>query len=273
MSAPSWTRDSVPVLMYHDITDDAGAVPQTHRGYTLATACFLEQLHALADLSIRGLKLEDVLPRHEMTKAIEHPACVLTFDDGHESNYTTAMRSLQDAGFRATFFITVGWVGSSPYMTWEQIRTLAGQGMEIGSHSMTHRPPATLKLAELRAEMRDSKKALEDRLGRPVLSASSPTGFFNPSLPSVCREVGYRALCLSRIGLWRECDDPYAVPRIPVKRGMSLADFRRLVLGDPHLLSGLRRRQVLRDALKRYLGVDRYLRLRRCLLPRRLGPP
>jgi peptidoglycan/xylan/chitin deacetylase (PgdA/CDA1 family) len=265
MTAPSRRRSPVPVLMYHDIVETSGAAPEAYRRYMVTVTRFEEQLRTLADLGIPGTRLDDHLGGQDAAHGAAR-TCVITFDDGHESNYTRALPLLRQYGFKATFFLTVGWVGTASYLTWGQVKELAAAGMEIGSHSMTHRAPAKLSLTELRSEMQDSKKILEDRLGLPVVTASSPTGFYNPAMIPVAREAGYRALCFGRIGLWKDPSLFFAVPRVPIKFGMSAARLRRIALGDPLTIALLRGQQIVRDGLKTTLGINRYLRFRRTML-------
>jgi len=261
---------NVPVFMYHDLAEGGADVPAGHRPYVLPADHFREHLGSLAALGLPAERLDACLSG--TNHAADHARCVITFDDGHLSNLTVAVPLLIEAGFRATFFITAGWMGKAPYLSWPQVRTLADAGMEIGSHSMTHRPPASLTLEELHREMNDSRRLIEDRIGRPVRTASAPTGFFHSALPQVTRDCGYQALCYSRIGLWRPDADPFQIPRVPVKQGIETATFRRLAVGDLDLVRQLRRRQALRGAFKRILGVRGYLGVRRLLLGRRPKP-
>jgi peptidoglycan/xylan/chitin deacetylase (PgdA/CDA1 family) len=254
----------LPVLMYHDLTEQPGPVFGEHGPYVLPATSFRQQLRTLADLGFIGTRLDALLD--PASRPARGRCCVLTFDDGHESNCALALPLLLEAGFSATFYVTAGWIGRPPYMSWEQLKEVAAAGMEIGSHSLTHRPPASLTPAELRTEMADSRKLLEDRLGRAVLSASSPTGFFNPRMPLIVREIGYRALCIGRIALWRDLDDPYCIPRIPVKQATGPGDFRRMILGDAWLIGRMRGSQMTRNGLKKALGVTRYQRVREWLL-------
>ncbi|MBI4241873.1 MAG: polysaccharide deacetylase family protein [Candidatus Rokubacteria bacterium] len=260
----------VPVLMYHDLVDAPRESPAAHRPYVVPVGAFREQLRLLKEVGVVGRRLDDLLDSRP-GPAGSARTCVLTFDDGHESNFTLALPLLLEAGFRATFYVTVGWIGRPPYMAWEQIKALAAAGMEIGSHSLTHRPPATLQRADLQIEMAESKKRLEDRLGLSVVSASSPTGFFNSEMIPVVQALGYRGLCTGRIALWRHPLERFRIPRIPVKLRTTPAEFGRMVLGDRWLLWRLRGEQIVRDGLKAALGVEGYSRLRRTLL-RLVGP-
>src|SRR5438445_7389547 len=162
------SRPLLPVLMYHDLLGPSVPFPGSHEPHTPTTAAFRAQLVTLLDLRMAVTRLDSHLASSAGTGAVP-PACVMTFDDGHESNLALALPLLQEFGSRATFFVTVDWIGTSGYLTWPQVRTLADAGMEIGSHSMTHRPPSTLSSAELSVELRESKMRIEDRVGRPVL--------------------------------------------------------------------------------------------------------
>jgi len=256
----------LPVLMYHDLAERPADVPAEHRPYVVEVRRFREQLRILSEAGLSGTRLDARLD----ASADPTRPCVITFDDGHESNCSEALPLLKEAGFSATFFVTAGWVGRAPYMSWKQLRDLAAAGMEIGSHSMTHRPPAALTPAQLRSEMVDSRKLLEDRLGVSVLTASSPTGFFNPDMIPVVEEAGYRGLCIGRIALWKTPAERFRIPRLPIKLSTSDAAFLRLVLGHPGFLAWVRGKQLARDGLKAALGVEGYSRLRRRLL--RLAP-
>jgi hypothetical protein len=173
------------------------------------------------------------------------------------------MPLLRESELSATFFVTVGRVGEVGYMSWEEIRALHKAGMEIGSHTLTHRPPTLLNDAELRYELTESKKRLEDRVGAAVESISSPTGFFNARMSDLAGEVGYLAVCCGRIALVMEDESLMALPRIPIKPSVSDSQFQRILSQDRWYLGTLRAKQMIRNGLKRVLGVEAYLAVRR----------
>jgi peptidoglycan/xylan/chitin deacetylase (PgdA/CDA1 family) len=191
---------------------------------------------------------------------------VITFDDGHVSNHELALPILLEHGLKATFFVTAGAVGKSGTMGWEQIRSLHNAGMEIGSHTLTHRPPATLSDDELRYELRESRRILENGLGAPVTSISSPTGFFNPRMRAIARETGYRSLSFGQIGLACESGDPFSLNRVVVKCTTSQSEFEALLRFDQRTIGRLRQKQRVRSFARKALGVRTYLRVRRLLI-------
>ena len=82
------------------------------------------------------------------------------------------MLELLDAhGVRGTFFV-LGWVAKhQPAL----VRELASAGHEVASHGWGHERVTTLSPAEFRASVRDSKRALEDLSGAPVLGYRAPS--------------------------------------------------------------------------------------------------
>jgi peptidoglycan/xylan/chitin deacetylase (PgdA/CDA1 family) len=248
------------MLMYHDLSDNPAGITPEHRPYVLDTPAFCRQMEAVM---ASGLPVLTVAQWG--TRCHPEGALVLTFDDGHVSNHDIALPLLYERRLTATFFITVGLIGTGATMDWQQIRALHAAGMEIGSHTLTHRPPSTLNDAELRHELLASKRILEDGLGTPVTSISSPTGFFNPRMSVIAQEVGYRALCYGQAGLVADAGQPFALNRVAVKYTMQQDEFEALLRFESRLLRRLRRQQRVRDMARKTLGVNAYLRLRRML--------
>jgi peptidoglycan/xylan/chitin deacetylase (PgdA/CDA1 family) len=83
---------------------------------------------------------------------------------------------------------------SSQLMTWEQIIEVSQNGIAIGSHTHTHRVLATLDEDQQQWELRESKAALERRLGLPVRTLAYPAGRngnFTGASERIAEECGY----------------------------------------------------------------------------------
>lgn len=250
------------ILMYHDVAESLTGVTPAHRPYVLEPAVFRRQMKLAAGGSLVSLTVTDWVGRGNVVPR----ALAITFDDGHVSNHDFALPILAEYGLKATFFVTAGCIGKGQTMTWSQVRALHGAGMEIGSHTLTHRPPSTLSDRELRYELSESRRVLEDGLGAAVRSISSPTGFFNPHMRDIARDVGYTALCFGRVGLADAAGDPFALNRVAVKRGLSETGFRALLDFDRGILRRMRLRQWALERARALMSVDAYLRLRRALM-------
>jgi peptidoglycan/xylan/chitin deacetylase (PgdA/CDA1 family) len=249
------------VLMYHDLGTDVQSVTREHLPYVLSVATFRRQLEQVRAVGLPMLKVNEWCSTVKPSRAV-----VMTFDDGDISNYTLALPMLQEFGFKATFFVTAGFIGQPGTMSWQQIRALHEAGMEIGSHTLTHRPPSTLTAGELRYELTESRRTLEDGLGAAVTSISSPTGFFNPRMREIAKEVGYRAVCFGRIGLAPDRGDSFSLNRVAVKRMINEKQFDDLLKFNQHTIAILRMQQAIRDLARHWLGVGGYLRARSILL-------
>ncbi len=99
----------------------------------------------------------------------------ITFDDGHVSNYEIALPALAARNLTATFFLTVGWMGSrSGYMDWNQIKALHNTGQRIGAHGWSHTLLTHCDDNALITELSTARLTLEDKLGSAITTMSLP---------------------------------------------------------------------------------------------------
>jgi peptidoglycan/xylan/chitin deacetylase (PgdA/CDA1 family) len=117
-------------------------------------------------------------------------------------------------------------------MTWDDIRALAAAGMDIESHTRTHRVLETLDADQLRAELVGSRRDLEARLGRPIRAIAYPVGRQPPLwVRSAVAEAGYRIGLTNATGVntvWpaaMNLVDPLDLRRISTERSHSDAQF------------------------------------------------
>lgn len=114
-------------------------------------------------------------------------AVALTYDDGpHEKLTPQLMRTLKEAGAKATFFLLGVQVELYP----EIAKALVAEGFELGNHSWSHRDMTKMTEAQIRDEVRRTQDAIEQATGvRPKLFRP-PYGNINDRVFSVLREEG-----------------------------------------------------------------------------------
>jgi polysaccharide deacetylase family protein (PEP-CTERM system associated) len=78
---------------------------------------------------------------------------------------------LERHGAKGTFFV-LGWVAEHNPAS---VRLIASKGHEIASHGYWHRRIPTMSPAEFRADVRDSKRLLEDVAGQAILGFRAPS--------------------------------------------------------------------------------------------------
>ena len=259
-----------PIFCYHDLVDTADELPAiapAHRPYVLTRPQFVAHLAALAAGTVGAS------PRRPSTVAevLDAPApgrFVLSFDDGHVSSYSKIFPLLAERGWPGTFFVVAGWVGTRNALTWEQLRAMADAGMEIGSHSLTHPFLHGLSPAEIRREFGDSKRMLEDGIGRAVEVASLPRGSAAPGTAAIIADLGYRAFCTSAPGLVSRATDPFDAPRIAIKWRTSAAFVARVLAGRSLTLARLHLSFVVKRFGKELIGAERWRRVRGAVIAR-----
>ncbi len=231
-------RPVAPILMYHQIagppeTSDRLAVPPG------AFAAQLAHLYAAGFTTLTASALAAAVS--DGTGALPARPVVLTFDDGFADFHREALPLLRRYGFTATVFVTTGWIqdagpwsaGSRPgqMLTWGQIRESAAAGVEIAAHSHRHPQLDQLTDADLRRELHDSKALLEDGLGRPVPGLAYPFGYSSTRVRRAARAAGHQYACAVGNMIAGPAWDPFAVPRLTIRRSTGLRSFDHIVHG------------------------------------------
>jgi peptidoglycan/xylan/chitin deacetylase (PgdA/CDA1 family) len=83
----------------------------------------------------------------------------------------------------------------TPFMNWEQVISLHKEGLELGSHTVTHDALPTIKdRVQLQAELNESKKIIEEKIEAPVNVLAFPNGSYNEGINKLAFEAGYEFL-------------------------------------------------------------------------------
>ncbi len=104
-------------------------------------------------------------------------------------------------------------------MSWEQVRSLACAGHEIGSHSVSHEILPSLDDATLARELHDSRAILERELGRPVTSLCYPNGDYDARTTALAAEAGYACAVTTQCGTNRWGERPFELKRWFIHEG------------------------------------------------------
>ncbi|MEW6517483.1 MAG: polysaccharide deacetylase family protein [candidate division FCPU426 bacterium] len=236
---------NLPILMYHHLLLDQ---PQDQLGVTLDA--FARQVRWLAGSGFHSVSLGRVAAACAGGAPLPKRPVVITFDDAYQASLERAQSVLSGVGFAATAFAVSSAVGKNNF--WDdgrvpcadagQLRRLAGQGWEIGSHSRTHAHLPRLDDPALAGEIQGSRQDLEQMLGAPVLSFSYPFGEWDRRVRDAVAGAGYWTACATSPQTASVTADLLALRRVYVKAGDSLAAFRRKVSGWYLWYRGWRRR-------------------------------
>ncbi len=251
----------VAVLMYHAVTDGRSSAAGADPHYTVTRTCFLAQLDLIRARDLRAASCASILAGGDSARS----TVALTFDDGHESNFAAA-EAIVERAMGADLFVNPGLVGKAGLLSWSALRELAGAGISIQSHGMTHRYLDDLDDTEVDNELRSSRAEIADRIGIAPTLFAPPGGRFRHGFLLHARDAGYRAVCSSRPGVWRADRDAPEIPRFAMLATTGEAQFRRWLACEPREVRKQRIRYDLLRLAKRSLGNRGYERLRGALL-------
>ena len=239
--------------MYHGLYsgEDTSRIDAEDLPYAVSTSHFVQQLDRLQS---KRVGLIDA-------KSGELPDVVITFDDGHISNFDLAMPLLAERGLNAYIFVTGDFVGQRPHFCHPtHLEQMAQAGMEIGSHGMTHQFFDDLNDEMAECELRQSMQQLTDQCGQAVQSISYPGGRYNKRTLEISRGAGYAQLFGSEVGTLKQSDLTAIPPlkRVAIRRGTTLHEFDRIINADGAYFAVAQTKHKAKTLVKRTLGNRLY---------------
>jgi peptidoglycan/xylan/chitin deacetylase (PgdA/CDA1 family) len=180
---------------------------------------FRKQMDFLRKNDYNVVSLKELVSLIKSGRTIPRNTVTITFDDGYENNYDCAYPVLRMYRIPATIFITAENMGKEGFLTWQQVREMAENGVDIGSHGMTDVIFTEIKDKErLKNEIFKSKELIEGRIGKKVNFISYPLGQFNENIIDMVKDAGYLGACATNPGGDYPAHDPYALKRIRISR-------------------------------------------------------
>lgn len=138
-SSASAAADTLPILMYHDLTIDENDTDSM----TVTDERFRLDMEFLQEFGFTPLLSEDLLAIRQGSAAMPEKPVVITFDDGYRANYDIAYPILQQTGMRAIIAVVAHNIRTAEQdspartsLTWEELREMVSTGtVEVGSHT------------------------------------------------------------------------------------------------------------------------------------------
>ena len=209
---------STPILMYHYVNEEPGSL-------SVSPENFRKQMRYLKERGYQVISMDDFVRAKNSGRKLPFNWVVITFDDGRDDNYENAYPVLKEYGFPATIFIISQLVDKEPYLTWEQVREMSQNGIDFGSHTRHHRYLPDLPEDELRNEIFNSKKDIEDVLNKQINHFCYPSGGFTKLSKELMREAGYLSATTTNRGAYRDNKDLYELNRIKITNSDAVRPF------------------------------------------------
>lgn len=217
---------SAVVLMYHRFGESG--IPSTN----IRAEQFERHLEKLAKGGFHVAPLEEIAEAIKATRPLPPKTVAITVDDAYASALHVAWPLLKARGWSMTIFVATEAVdrGTRGYLTWDQLRELAKEGVTIGAHSEAHGHMAKLSAAEAEADMRRSNARFQAELGFVPKLFAYPYGEASTATIAAARKV-YEAAFGQHSGVADASDDAWYLPRFALNERYGDDDRFRVLVG------------------------------------------
>lgn len=245
LAQPAAAASSAVVLMYHRFDEP------THQNSSVSAENFDAQLAELGAGGYTVLPVPEIVAALKAGQPLPERTVGITVDDAYLSVYEIAWPRLKAAGFPLTLFVAPGPVDERRrgYMSWDQIRELAADGVTIGHHTMWHRRLHRYSPERVVREIEEASLRYEAELGlKPELFAY-PYGEYSLPVRQAAVDAGFTAAFSQHSGAIHGGGDFFTLPRFPVADSFTdMARFRLVVNALPLPVTGL----IPRDPILRH---------------------
>ena len=227
---PSRTR-VVPILMYHRIKVVTASTPALTRRLTVHPAVFARQMRWLKGHGYNTITQRRLFDALMCGRPLPRRPVLITFDDGYRDTFTQAAPVLAQLGLQATAYVISGRIssGDASFLTWDQLRRLENRGVEIGSHTDSHRALTSLSDSQALAELVRSRQTLERRLGHRVPWLAYPIGAYDSRIERLARRAGYLLAVTTQEGSRQSAQDALTLPRRRISDSTGVRGLARIL--------------------------------------------
>lgn len=227
---------NIPILVYHNFN------PTKPGSMNLTPQRFEDQIKWLKENGYTVIPLKEAVEYLQGSRAdLPAKAVVITADDGWQSAYTYMAPLVRKYNIPVTLFIYPETISSGKNaMTWDELKELQHSGLfDIQGHTLWHpnfkqekRHMSSAAYEKfVTAQLVNSKKILEDKLGKKITLLAWPFGIYDPYLEQQADKAGYTMAFSIDARTANKNYKPMAQPRFMIIQGQSMKTFEAIVKG------------------------------------------
>ncbi len=220
-----FTSVAAVILQYHHVSDD------TPVSTSISPAQFEKHLQYLKDNGFIVVPLSEVIEGVKNQQALVDKRVVITFDDAYLDVLEQAKPLLDKFSFPYSIFVNPGIINreqknkSSRYLSWQQLRGLANEGVIMGNHGLEHNSLIRIpsELSEQQWLMQQGKlllaaeKMIKEHTGQSWRYYAYPYGEYSPAIQDWIKKHQFVAFS-QQSGAVGMSTDLTSVPRFPVSQ-------------------------------------------------------
>lgn len=182
----------VPVLMYHHVQPQSQAVDKGQTATSVDNGVFDQQIQYLTSQGYTLLTAKELVDSLQNKSQTPSKSVVVTLDDGYLDNYQYAYPIFKKYNVKGNFMIATGLVGGADYMSWENIKEMAGSGLAyFTDHTWSHYGVGYGSADKVKYEIITAKQQLQENTGQAVNVFTYPYGSFNDLSISILKQEGF----------------------------------------------------------------------------------
>lgn len=244
----------VLILMYHHILKDTSY----HGKYVVSPSQFEEDLMYLKQNGYETVLIKDLIDFVYLKKQLPQKCAVLSFDDGHLSNYHYIFPLIKKSNDKIVISVVGKYTDNATdtedrnvaysYLKWEDIKELDESGLvEIANHTYNfHNKNKRMGIGSVTGETKEEytkiinddleklNKKIKEITGKEPLTFTYPFGKVVENSYDVIKKIGFKASlsCEEGINIIRENDKEclYMLKRYNRPAGISTKEFFKNIM-------------------------------------------
>ncbi len=200
-------------LLYHRFNESK--YPST----SISKVLFRQQLSYLKKNQFEVLNFSDAILKLR-SKDTQGKYIVITIDDAFNSFMEHGFPIIKEFGFPATLFINTETVGSGDYLSWNDLKILAENNIEIGNHTHTHDYFLDMDTASRQQTFFEdvylAQELIKSNLNLKPSVFAFPYGEFDEGMIEIVKKMGFIGAAAQNSGVMSVYSDLYALPRFPM---------------------------------------------------------
>lgn len=214
-----------PIFSFHHISSAPSGVSKNIASLYIEPDKFEQILINLKENNYKTVFVSEIVDLLGKNEKSPSDWVAITFDDGNIDFYDNVFPLLKKHNIKTSLYIMTGARGKN-YMSPEQIKEVSeSELVEIGSHTVYHPNLTNISSEKVKQEVVESKKYLEELLGKDIYGFCYPFGDYNELAKNAVREAGYKYALSYNHRPKDDITDLFEINRTGVWAGMNIMKF------------------------------------------------